>query len=352
VKYNNYNSFTVDFDKIETIFENTFIKNACYLNVDEIVEMKYSGNEFLNDGIFEFNNKIKLSEILDKKKEILDEKDKEIFLKFYIKNLEDNIISCKEIDLDLKNIIMYLNNKYKDSIPKTKSIYDIINVGEFPNKINEALEKFLSCNKNFTVEKLSDLIIYLEKLYFDLIVKNEDIHKEYKEEIDEETKNKIDEYFTNKIEPLINKDKLSLTIMKFLINVFENKKNEETDIIDKNDNLFDYLNNKFLWDNKICKDEEFNKECEEYKKLGINVKYSYELYKKISFKSKEKFEKEKNDILDKIKKEEDEQLRKEKEKKREEEGKKIEEQKAINENKEEAEAVDIDEGDLDDLDAF
>ena len=352
VKYNNYNSFTVDFDKIETIFENIFIKNACYLNVDEIVEMKYSGNEFLNDGIFEFNNKIKLSEILDKKKEILDEKDKEIFLKFYIKNLEDNIISCKEIDLDLKNIIMYLNNKYKDSIPKTKSIYDIINVGEFPNKINEALEKFLSCNKNFTVEKLSDLIIYLEKLYFDLIVKNEDIHKEYKEEIDEETKNKIDEYFTNKIEPLINKDKLSLTIMKFLINVFENKKNEETDIIDKNDNLFDYLNNKFLWDNKISKAEEFDKECEEYKKLDIKVKYSYELYKKISVKSKEKFEKEKNDILDIIKKEEDEQLRKEKEKKREEEGKKIEEQITINENKEEVEAVDIDEGDLDDLDAF
>ena len=61
---------------------------------------------------------------------------------------------------------------------------------------------------------------------------------------------------------------------------------------------------------------------EEYKKLGINVKYSYKLYKKISVKSKEKFEKEKNDILDIIKKEEDEQLRKEKEKKREEEGKK------------------------------
>ena len=63
-------------------------------------------------------------------------------------------------------------------------------------------------------------------------------------------------------------------------------------------------------------------------------------------------EEEKNDILDIIKKEEDEQLRKEKEKKREEEGKKIEEQKAINENKEEAEAVDIDEGDFDDLDAY
>ena len=140
--------------------------------------------------------------------------------------------------------------------------------------------------------------------------------------------------------------------MKFLINVFENKKNEETDIIDKNDNLFDYLNNKFLWDNKISKAEEFDKECEEYKKLGINVKYSYKLYKKISVKSKEKFEKEKNDILDIIKKEEDEQLRKEKEKKREEEGKKIEEQIAINENKEEVEPVDIDEGDLDDLDAF
>ena len=71
--------------------------------------MKYSGNEFLNDGIFEFNNKIKEPEILDKN-------DKKIFLKFYIKNLEDNITSCKEIDLDLKHIIMFLNNSHKNII--------------------------------------------------------------------------------------------------------------------------------------------------------------------------------------------------------------------------------------------
>ena len=157
VKYNNYNLFSVDFDKIEKLFEDTLIRNACFLKTDEIVEMKYSGEEFLNDGIFEFNKNIK--------PESLDEKVKMEFLIFYEKNLQTNLTSCLEIDEGLKNIVLYIN-KNINKINKSKSLSDIINEGGFPYKINDELKEFLKNNTNIIVDKLSNLIIYFENLYF------------------------------------------------------------------------------------------------------------------------------------------------------------------------------------------
>lgn len=59
IKYNKYNSFTIDFDAIEKLLEdNFFIKNACYLKIDKIIEIECIGDEILNNGIFNFNKKI------------------------------------------------------------------------------------------------------------------------------------------------------------------------------------------------------------------------------------------------------------------------------------------------------
>ena len=73
INYNNYNLFSIDFEKIEKILEETFIRNACILKTDEIIEMKYTGEE-LNDGISELNKNIKPGN--------LEEKDKIAFVKF------------------------------------------------------------------------------------------------------------------------------------------------------------------------------------------------------------------------------------------------------------------------------
>lgn len=63
IKYNNYNLYSVDFDKIEKILEDTLIRNVCLLKMDEIIEMKYSEEDFLNDGISEFNKNIKYEKV-------------------------------------------------------------------------------------------------------------------------------------------------------------------------------------------------------------------------------------------------------------------------------------------------
>ena len=331
IKYNNYNLYSVDFDKIEKILEDTLIRNACFLKVDEIIEMKYSEEDFLNDGISEFNKNIKQPESLN-------EKDKMEFLIFYEKNLKTNLISCLEINEGLKNILTYVNMNI-NKINKNKTLSDIINEEGFPYKINDDLKEFLKNNKNIIVSKLSNFIIYLENLYFELAMEKEEI---YKEKIDEETKNKIDKYYNDKSEQLISKEKLSLTIIKFLLNILMYQKNGKCELIDKEDNLFEYLSNKFLWNHEIYSDKRFNEECKEYKNLSIFVKNAYNFYSYISIKCKDKFDKEKKETLDKIKMDEEEKLRKEKEKEEgtEEEGKKIE-------NNQENYTIDFDEGDLD-----
>ena len=68
VIYNNYNIFPLNFEKIEKIFENILVKNACFLKTDEIIEIKYSGEEFLDDGIFEFDNNIETQDLNEKDK--------------------------------------------------------------------------------------------------------------------------------------------------------------------------------------------------------------------------------------------------------------------------------------------
>ena len=306
IKYDNYNLYSVDFDKIEKILEETLVKNACFLKTDEIIEMKYSGEDFLNDGLTEFiENKTK-----NDLKGSLDEKDKKVFLDFYEKKLNNNLVSCLEIHEGLQFIIKYANKNIK-RIHFNKSLYDIVNGSGFPYKICDDLKEFLESNTNLILIKLSDLIIYLEQLYFELAMKNK---KEYKEKLEEDTKNKIDVYFREKIQ-FITKVKLSPSIIKFLLNIIMNQKNNKNDIIDNNDNLFEYLNNRFLWDNETLSDNRFTKEMEELKNLNIYIKNAYEFYTYIANEFKDNLEHEKSDILEKIKRDEEQKITKTKQEK-------------------------------------
>ena len=341
IENNNYNLYSIDFDKIEKIFEDTFIKNACFLKANEIVEMKYIKNDFLNDGIYEFNEKLII--------ESLSESDKKEFLRFYEKYLENSLESCLEINGNIKNIIAYINKIYK--VNNSKLVTNVINDGGFYYKINNNLKDFLYNNLNLKISKLSNLMLYLETLYFELAMKEKE---EYNEKINNETKSQIDKYYTDKNRLLITKDILSITIIRFLINIEINKKNDKTGSIDFNDNLFDYLNIKYLWNNEIFNNIRFIQEYEELKNLGIYVKNIYDFYSYISIDTKSNFEKEKKEILGKIRIDENEKLIKEKQEK----GDKKEEKtklKIKNENVEENQAnkaKDIIDDDFDDLDFY
>ena len=343
IKYNNYNLFSIDFEKIEKILEDTFIRNACLLKTDEIAEMKYQGEEFLNDGISSLNKNIKPID--------LDEKDKIAFVKFYEKNLKDNLDSCLEVNEGLKNIIAYINKNIKKI--NNKGLDSIITEGGFPYEICNNLKNFLKENSNIMVNKLTNLMIYLEKLYFELAIEKKG--EEYKEPLDETTIAKIQKYYEDKSGKLIAKDKLSLTLIRFLLNDLMNQRNDKTKnrLYEMDDNLFDILSNEFLWEKPIYEDSKFSKEIKEYKELGILVENIYYFYKYIATDSINKFEDEMKEILGKINNEEKEKKAEEKKKEREIIRNKIEIEKENETNdKNTQEVAVIEEDENDDIDEF
>ena len=334
IKYDNYNLFAIDFSKIEKILEDALIKNSFFLKADEIIEMIYSNEEFLNDGISELNKKIQ-------EKKSLDIKDKKEFIIFYEKNLEHNLINCFEIHENFNDIVKYVNKNIK-KVKNEKSLFEIINDNVFPPKIKENLKEFLKNNSTITLDKLSELIKFFEQLYFDIAMEKVN---ELKEKMDEETKNKINNYYKKKNGQFITKEELSIAIIKFLLNVVINQR-DIAELIDINDNLFEYLNNKFLWNVEISTDNRFTKEMEEYKKLGIFVKNSYDFYCYISNDIKLKLEKEKIKIKDIIKTEEKKKLNEKTQKQLEEKEKILAE--LNNQNQEEDQANNF--GDTTDMD--
>ena len=124
--------------------------------------MKYTGEEFIKDGISDLNIKIN--------KKDLDEGDKMSFVKFCEKNLKDNLDCCLEFNEGLKNIILYVYKNIK-TINTRKGIYsNIFEGGRFPYEICKDLKSFLEDNKNMILNKLTNLMIYLEKFYFELAI--------------------------------------------------------------------------------------------------------------------------------------------------------------------------------------
>ena len=292
IKYNNYNSFLIDYNRIENILRDNFTKYICFLSIDNIMKIKYKEEDFLNDGLSELNKNIKI--------DYLDETDKKNFIKFYIKNLENNLLSCYEINDNIIKIITYANNNIQ-KVNSNTSLSNIINQEDFNFEINSSFKEFLYNNSNFILSKLNNLVIYFENLYFETVLREK---KEYKEKINEEIKKKIDEYYTDKNKFLITKEKLSFIIIRFLIYIEIAKNRYKNILINLNDNIFDYLSLGFFWDNKIIKNPIFIQECEEYKNFDINIKNAYDLYCFITKDTKRKFDLEKKELIEKIKIEE------------------------------------------------
>ena len=97
-------------------------------------------------------------------------------------------------------------------------------------------------------------MIYLEKLYFEKAIEKKG--GEYKEKLDDTTKDNINKYYKGKSGQLITKDKLSLTIIRFILNNLMNQRNDKTKnrLFEMDDNLFDTLSNKSLWEESIYKE--------------------------------------------------------------------------------------------------
>ena len=87
-----------------------------------------------------------------------------------------------------------------------------------------------------------------------------------------------------------------MAIIRFLLNVEMNQKNDIIGLIEMNDHLFNYLNKRLI------------KESEPFDKLDIYVRNSYDFYQYVSGDINIKFEEERKKLLERIKNEEKEKL--------------------------------------------
>ena len=288
INYNNFNTFYIDFDKIEKNLEDFLITNICILKTDELIEIKYMEEDFINDGLSEFNNNNKIQN--------LSNIDKKSFIIFYEENLKINLESCLEINEDLQKLIKYINKNKNSNIKNHMSLSNILNEW-LPFDINNDLKSFINENKDISMNKLGDLMIFLEKFYFESAM--EESKEFYNEKLSEDIKNNIKDYINNK-NLLLSKDKISLNIIRFLLCLEKNRNNGKIEIIKDNDNLFEYLSNEYFWEKKIIEDERFEHEIGEYKNFNINIKNISDFYNIISVEYKKDFEKETKNLYEKI----------------------------------------------------
>ena len=177
ISYNKYNSYSIDFESIDKIFTEKLIENKVILEINDIIEMQFTNEDFLNDHVLEYNYKINLSSLRND--------DKKDLIAFYEKRLKDNEDACLKINEGLKNIIAYIT-KHKN-IAFDESIKSIINKGKINANFSDIFKEFLNQNNNLSIN-LSNLMLYFGRLCFDDVIKN---RKEWQEMKKLKTKLKI-----------------------------------------------------------------------------------------------------------------------------------------------------------------
>ena len=140
-------------------------------------------------------------------------------------------------------------NKKNKEFKETK-IHKIIKTNKYSN---EFIELFMKKNNKFTLDKIIDILDFLEKLMFLYIIK--DIMKNYcSKDLDDKTK-EIDEFYRH--DKLLKKEYLTNAIRRYIIRyILREIKEEEKDKIDE-----DKKQNEINVDN-----EEYNKEESQDKK--------------------------------------------------------------------------------------
>ena len=154
ISYNKYNSYSIDFESIDKIFTEKLIENKVILETNDIIEMQFINEDFLNDHVLEYNYKINLSSLRND--------DKKDLIAFYEKRLKDNEDACLKINERLKNIIAYIT-KHKN-IAFDESIKSIINKGKINANFSDIFKEFLNQNNNLSINNLSNLMLYFGRL--------------------------------------------------------------------------------------------------------------------------------------------------------------------------------------------
>ena len=356
--YENYNEFEINIDTIEDIMTDLLLKNKKLLN-DELIEFSYDNEIFSNN----VSNLIKNFKYDDTKINI---NDKLIFYNYIIDNKGNND-KYRMIINNFITLIEYLNKtKKEEGINGNTKIYGISIVKNKKNISDDFLNIFKD-KDDLIVNKIPNMFDYYLKIIFKYIKKdiekyqeqNEnkngvDKNKENIEEIKEEKNininekiiQKSDEIFSKK-DIIIKKESLASAIRLFISLVLyrEQEKDKDKKIKFNKKNIVDYLKGEDLWETRIYKNSEFEKNLGNIKELNIKINGILWYYNYLIDYKDEKFEEE---IEQHKKKLEEEEIRIKKEKEKKEKEEREEEENRKNKNRRRRKKIEEEEDEDDD----
>ena len=295
INYNDYNHFIYDYDKIEEELGKIILPGLqLFKSEDDLELVIYWGEGFKGK-----RSQIPLDFYLKYPQKEFDIIEKELIFNYLKDKIKPEIIPLNNILTDndiLKNLfgftqmlIIYLTTKkfVKTDTPILSIIKSLSSEYDFPNIFLEFLT--LLGNK-ITIEKIMNLFTIFEHLCFNELLKL--LKNEYREDIKEKIQNDIinkienNEKNLNKIYSKKDLDKaLRRLISRYLIGT-----GDINDIKTEND-LFFELNREDLWDEKIKKIEDFDKEIkEDFEEFKLKVNQAYSLYNLIGNEDREEID--------------------------------------------------------------
>ena len=295
INYNDYNHFIYDYDKIEEELGKIILPGIqLFKSEDDLELVIYWGEGFKGK-----RSQIPLDFYLKYPQKEFDNNEKELIFNYLKDKIKPEIIPLNNILTDndiLKNLfgftqmlIIYLTTKkfVKTDTPILSIIKSLSSEYDFPNIFLEFLT--LLGNK-ITIEKIMNLFTIFEHLCFNELLKL--LKNEYREDIKEKIQNDI----INKIEnneknlnKIYSKKDLAKALRR-LISRYLIGTGDINDIKTEND-LFFELNREDLWDEKIKKIEDFDKEIkEDFEEFKLKVNQAYSLYNLIGNEDREEIE--------------------------------------------------------------
>ena len=252
----------------------------------------------------EENNPLICYENLNGREELQNEEKKRIYnyirenYKYYDKSLNDSFML----------LFNYLNTYTQE---KEAKINDLINTENDEEKKYIRFDNMLSNyfkeeGKEITIGKLLNSFLYMEKLCFGFLVRDDKDNRNDSDRIsklflplDEQYKKLINEYFTNQYnDKIISKNKFATALRRYIIRYLSAIKDNNAlrDLP-----IFAILKKADLWDNEIIKKmKDFPKKIEEYigklkhddNKPILKGSHAYEFYKIIGKEDEENIIKE------------------------------------------------------------
>jgi len=183
----------------------------------------------------------------------------------------------KKLIRDFLILTKYVNeNKKEDLDNRDNIIKNETKIYEIIDKLNDASEyisELFEKNESLTINKTFNIFDYYLKVIYSSIISD---LNDYTKELDNKIKEKIDNFF--KKSSIIRREDLAYALRLFITIVLFREEDKDKKIKSNHNNVINYLKANDLWKINIDKNEQFQREFNELKKINIPINQIISFY--------------------------------------------------------------------------